>query len=138
MVIAESGDAVLTPTIGAAARVVVRQIIPSTSPGAVVLAYRPPLSLGEIRTPRAPVLLACFVVRQSLFLGGHRRSSFQPGTGLLPPATPSGTILRRQRTDTARAAVPVRVLPRTRAYAYWAKVSQNRPHARHLVSWFSN
>src|SRR5580700_7432066 len=81
MVIAESGDAVLTPTIGAAARLVVRQIFPSTSPGAVVLAYRPPLSLGEIRAPAAPVLLACFVVRQSLFLGGHRRSGFQRGVG---------------------------------------------------------
>ena len=47
-------------------------------------------------------------------------------------AQPAGS----QRTDTARAAhgayprseaVPLRVLPRTRAYAYWAKVSQNGP-----------
>jgi hypothetical protein len=69
MVVAVTGDAVLTPTIGAAARVVVRQIIPSASPGAVVLADGSPLTLREIRAPAAPIFLAGSVVSEPLFFG---------------------------------------------------------------------
>src|SRR5262252_7044271 len=54
-VIGKAGNAILAPTIGAAARLVMRKIIPGGSPGAIVLAHRPPLALAEIRAPAAPV-----------------------------------------------------------------------------------
>src|SRR5215831_809669 len=57
-VIGEAGNAVLAPPIGATARLVMREIIPCGSAGAIVLAYRPPLSLAEIRAPPTPVFYA--------------------------------------------------------------------------------
>src|SRR5215472_1103833 len=57
-VIGKAGNAVLTPTIGAAACLVMREIIPCGSAGTVVLAHRPPLSLAEIRAPTTPVFRA--------------------------------------------------------------------------------
>ena len=54
MVVAKTADAVLAPAIGAAARVIVRQIIPSIAIGAVVLAHRSPLPVTDIGTPAPP------------------------------------------------------------------------------------
>ena len=45
------GDAVLTPAVGARARVIVREVVPGVAAGAVVLAHRAPLALAEIRAP---------------------------------------------------------------------------------------
>src|ERR1700734_2889612 len=75
MIVAKSRDAVLTPTIGTAARVVMRQVIPCTAPGTIVLPYRSPLALGEIRPPPAPILFARSVLSLSMFLGGSPRGS---------------------------------------------------------------
>src|SRR5215472_12672535 len=54
MLVAEAGDPILAPAIGAAARLVVRQIIPGGAVFAVVLAHRAPLPLAEIGPPEPP------------------------------------------------------------------------------------
>ena len=54
LVVADAGDAVLAPAVGARARVVVRQVLPRGAVGAVVLAHRAPLPLGQVRAPQAP------------------------------------------------------------------------------------
>jgi hypothetical protein len=54
LVVTKSREAVLTPAIYAAACVVVREIIPSVSVLAVVLADGAPLSLAKIRAPLSP------------------------------------------------------------------------------------
>src|SRR5277367_2981680 len=56
--VAESGNAVLSPAIGARACVIVRKELPSRPVGAVVLAHGSPLPLGKIRSPALPVVLA--------------------------------------------------------------------------------
>jgi hypothetical protein len=54
LVVAEAGEAVLAPAIGARARLVVAQVIPGIAGRAVVLADGAPLALGEVRTPAPP------------------------------------------------------------------------------------
>ena len=49
VVVAEAGEAVLTPVIGARASLVVGKVVPSIAVLAVVLADRAPLALAEIR-----------------------------------------------------------------------------------------
>src|SRR5215472_766432 len=62
MIIGETGDAVFAPTIGAAACLIMAQIIPRGSARTVVLADRSPLALAQIWAPATPVLstLAAF------------------------------------------------------------------------------
>jgi hypothetical protein len=55
MAVAEAGDAVFTPAIGAGASLVVSKIVPSVAVCAVVLANRSPLAFGKVRTPPLPV-----------------------------------------------------------------------------------
>src|SRR5581483_3405003 len=55
MAIAESGEAVLVPAVGARARVIVRKVAPGIAVLAVILADGSPGALGEIRTPALPV-----------------------------------------------------------------------------------
>ena len=76
VVIAEASNPVLTPTICAAPRVIVRQVIPRGAAGAVILADGAPLPLGHIRSPLPPVSLARFVVGQALSFGGRVRRRF--------------------------------------------------------------
>jgi hypothetical protein len=71
-VIGKAGDAVLAPTIGAAARLVMRELIPRGSTGTVVLADRPPLSLAEIGAPATPVFCAFAAFFDSKFLSVNR------------------------------------------------------------------
>jgi hypothetical protein len=73
-VVAETGDAVLAPAIGAAARLVVREIIPRRAAGAVVLAHRAPLPLAHIRAPAPPILLtgAALLETSPFGVNGHR------------------------------------------------------------------
>src|SRR5205823_3728530 len=52
--VAEAGDAVLAPAIGLGARQIVGEPGPRVGVGAVVLAYRSPGAVGEIRPPLAP------------------------------------------------------------------------------------
>ena len=54
VVVAEPGEAVLAPVIGARARLIVREIVPGIAVLAVVLADRAPLALAEIRSPQSP------------------------------------------------------------------------------------
>src|ERR1700724_1400607 len=76
VVIAEASNPVLTPTICAAPRVIVRQVIPRGAAGAVILADGAPLPLGHTRSPLPPASLARFVVGQALSFGGRVRRRF--------------------------------------------------------------
>jgi len=49
VVVAETGEAVLAPVVGARTRLIVREVIPRIAVAAVVLADRAPLALAEIR-----------------------------------------------------------------------------------------
>jgi hypothetical protein len=60
--IANAADAVFTPTVSAAARVIVRQVFPGVSMRAVVLAHRAPLALGQIGAPALPVRLTLAIL----------------------------------------------------------------------------
>ncbi len=72
-VVADAGDAVLAPPVGARARVVVRQVIPGVAVRAVVLAHRAPLPFAQVRAPHPPRRLAVARGGQPLFLRGQRR-----------------------------------------------------------------
>src|SRR5688572_5345777 len=54
MVIADPGEPVLAPAVGARARMVVREVVPGVAGFAVVLANCPPLPLGEVGSPFLP------------------------------------------------------------------------------------
>ena len=54
LVIAKAADPVFAPAIGPAARVVVREVAPGIAVLAVILAYRSPLPLAQIRPPAPP------------------------------------------------------------------------------------
>src|SRR5258708_38585519 len=53
---------VLAPVVGARTRLVMAEVVPSVSIGAVVLPHGSPLALGEVGSPLAPGngVLACF------------------------------------------------------------------------------
>src|SRR5262249_34263706 len=57
------------PAIGAAPRVIVREVIPAGPVCGVVLAHRAPLALGEVGTPALPVPLAVGVLGKADLLG---------------------------------------------------------------------
>src|SRR5271154_3280495 len=65
--IAKSGDAVLSPAIGAGACMVMRKITPCVAIGAVIFADGAPLALGEVRAPTLPVGYAFTAGPQPLF-----------------------------------------------------------------------
>src|SRR5262249_21592302 len=52
--VAEPGQAILAPPVGAGPGVVVRQVGPGLAVGAVVLADGPPLALAQVRAPLVP------------------------------------------------------------------------------------
>jgi hypothetical protein len=54
LVVAEAGDAILAPVIGARARLIVGKVAPSVAVLAVVLPYGSPLALAEIGPPQLP------------------------------------------------------------------------------------
>src|SRR6476661_8478292 len=53
--IADSGDAVLIPTVGSRPCSIVRQVFPRVAVRAVILADRAPCALAEVRAPTLPV-----------------------------------------------------------------------------------
>src|SRR6202012_2959760 len=53
-VVAPAGDAILTPVIGAGARLVVGEVTPGVAVLAIIFANRSPLPLAEIRPPQIP------------------------------------------------------------------------------------
>ncbi len=75
VVVADAGQAVLAPAVGARARLVVAEIVPRVAVVAVVLAHRAPLALAQIRAPLLPVRtpLACGVEPGLLCICVHLR-----------------------------------------------------------------
>ena len=70
--VADAGEAVLVPAIGARSRVIVREVVPRGAVGAVVLADGAPGALAEVRAPSASSASSC----PGLPAGGRfRRSS---------------------------------------------------------------
>src|SRR5262249_8464309 len=55
VIVRDTGQAILPPAIGAAARMLVWEELPGSPSRAVVLAHRPPLPLGHVRAPALPV-----------------------------------------------------------------------------------
>jgi hypothetical protein len=54
MIVAEAGNAIFTPTIGATARLVVTEVIPGSSIRTIILANRSPLALAQVGSPEPP------------------------------------------------------------------------------------
>ena len=83
LVVADAGDAILAPVIGARARLIVGKVVPSVAVLAVVLPYGSPLALAEIgppqlpRSPGLPALLKARLFRRPGAIDdwrlGHRR-----------------------------------------------------------------
>ncbi len=75
-VVGYAGQAVLSPTVGPRACLIVGEEIPGVAPLAVVLANSPPLPLGQVGSPFLPgnILLPRFF-KSDLFRG-HKISSF--------------------------------------------------------------
>src|SRR5262249_32664953 len=71
LVVADAGDAVFTPAVGAAAGLVVWEMTPGVAVRAVVLAYPAPLPLSELRSPFPPRLAAKAVFLHPLLLFVH-------------------------------------------------------------------
>src|SRR5262249_36172406 len=88
LVVAEAGDAVLAPAIGAACGMVMGEIAPGIAISAVVLAHRAPLTIADIGTPFPPGLLALPRFLQALpfgvGLGPHAHSLLQRVPSLRP------------------------------------------------------
>ena len=86
VVIAEASNPVLTPTICAAPRVIVRQVIPRLPVRTVVLPDRASLPLADVRSPPVPLArLAKPVLHpaepgRAVTFGTHRRTSFACGS----------------------------------------------------------
>src|SRR5918992_2049709 len=55
--VADAGQAILVPTVGPRAGVIVREVAPGVAAGAVVLAHRAPRALRQERPPAVPVAL---------------------------------------------------------------------------------
>src|SRR5215203_1007664 len=70
-VVAETGDAVLSPSIGSAARLIVSDIIPRRTARAVVLTHRAPLSLAEVWAPSTPIPQAFTTFFDAYLLSVH-------------------------------------------------------------------
>src|SRR5512146_3517228 len=52
--VADAEQAIFVPAVGAAPRVLVREVAPHVAVGTVVLAHRAPRPFGEIRPPETP------------------------------------------------------------------------------------
>src|SRR5262249_24402083 len=72
LLIAEPGQAVLVPPIGAAAGVIMRKVVPGIPIGAVVLADCSPRALAQLRAAAFPVGFGRIVLQQSVSLGVRR------------------------------------------------------------------
>ena len=64
-----AGQTVFAPPVGAAARVLEREVRPGIPVGAVVLAHRSPGSLAEVGAPAPPIRDAGFDFREALLFG---------------------------------------------------------------------
>ena len=69
--VADAGNPVFAPLVGARARLVVGERIPRVAPATLVLADRAPLALAQVRPPRLPGRLAGVGLLQAPMLGGR-------------------------------------------------------------------
>src|SRR5262249_40288213 len=67
-VVTEAAQTVLVPAVGAAAGVVVGEVVPGVPVGAVVLAHGPPRALAQVGAPALPVCFPCFLFHQAVSL----------------------------------------------------------------------
>src|SRR5262249_33921232 len=91
--VADAGEAVLAPAIGAGARVIVRDVLPRGPLRAVVLPHRAPLALREVGTPEAPARasISCGETRAFGVLRRRRGTSHPVILGSCRPAGPLET-----------------------------------------------
>ena len=88
LIVADAGDAVLTPSIRARAGMVVREVVPGVAAPAVVLAHGAPLAFAQIGPPRLPRNLAGpsrfqALVLRSVMNGRHRcMVALRAGSGI--------------------------------------------------------
>ena len=89
--IADAGEAVLVPAVGARAGVIVRKVVPGVAVGAVVLAHRAPGALAEVRPPALPVSTTLRGLVQAAGFGVHRRRCIRAHAApeAPPPAAPA-------------------------------------------------
>ena len=78
--VADPGDPVLAPAVGARARLVVGEVVPGVAVLAVVLAHRAPLALAQVRTPRLPRHRAGARLLEALVLGRGARGPRRPSS----------------------------------------------------------
>lgn len=68
-------QAIFSPAVGAAARMIVRKRSPAVAVVGIVLAHSPPLALAQVRSPAPPLLPASLVLRQPLVFPRHHGHS---------------------------------------------------------------
>ncbi len=101
LAIANAEQAVFAPAIGAAARMIVREIRPATPIRGVVFAHGAPLPLGKIRAPALPVLLAPGIFSEPFALG----AAICRGHQLLPSSTMMFLIPDRSKMGSRNASM---------------------------------
>src|SRR5262249_5008791 len=69
LAVGDPQEPVLAPPVGAAPRVVVREVVPAAAVGRVVLADGRPLPLRQVRSPALPVPLPAAVLPETPDLG---------------------------------------------------------------------
>src|SRR5206468_11055440 len=113
-------QAVLAPAVGTATSVVMREVIPRRAVRRVVLTHRPPLPLGEIRSPALPVGGAVLIFGEA------------PRLGIAPFSGVIHEIWRQAHACqyTLDSACPLRLLgglsPASAASARWCAGSRPR------------
>ena len=79
--VAEPGQTVLAPAVGTRPGMVMRQVVPRLTVGAVILPDRPPLPLADVRPPPVPIaslakpILEPAESRHPITFGAHQRPS---------------------------------------------------------------
>src|SRR5262249_48379740 len=77
LLIRDTGDAVLTPAVGAGARLIVGEVIPRVAVLTVVFTDRTPLPFAEIRAPFAPGGAAARLLEPFLFRHASRSMAWR-------------------------------------------------------------
>ncbi|MGC4089204.1 MAG: hypothetical protein QM756_15230 [Polyangiaceae bacterium] len=70
LAVTNAEQAIFAPAVGAAARLIVGEVVPALAVRGVVFTHRAPLALGKVRAPALPILDAPGVLTQALALGG--------------------------------------------------------------------
>src|SRR6476469_7700441 len=91
LAVADTEQAVLAPPVGAAAGVVVREVVPACPVRRVVLAHGAPLPLRQVGAEALPVALAGLVFLQPVQFGSGGTSISVPHAVLTPIAAPGYT-----------------------------------------------